>query len=269
MKSLEAWDLQALSLDMQTQMKAATLLTRTKNKEHKKTVDKCKKALEVRESKYPDEAEVDSEIATTMGPFRRALLRVEKEMGVKHEFYHGGAFNGNTCKTILRNRALVLEALQPMLMLGQGGVQAWVGDKTWLQKEVFRWNKFASCEELYSACRPLCKHEIAALELRAVDLGFYMPTSFPNESLNPKFHVLVCELHRFARHMAAFGISPGMTNEQVIEAYHVYLNRESRRQCAAKNEAIKNKRSVDAVNMANHPALVTGDSTKRKRHFKM
>jgi hypothetical protein len=110
----------------------------------------------------------------------------------------------------------MLDAMQPIELQAVGSTPVMFGDVDWLQKQVFWWNKFASVKEL-SACRPLCKHEIALLEARATDLGMYMPVHFKYDSLIHKFHVVTCEMHRSAKLMARKGISPGMGNEQAIE----------------------------------------------------
>jgi hypothetical protein len=79
-----------------------------------------------------------------------------------------------------------------------------VGSAELCNRELLRWNKFASLEKLYTVCRPLCAHEIRLLEGRAMDLGFYMPEAFPEESINPKFHYTVVETHRYATLMGTY-----------------------------------------------------------------
>ena len=151
---------------------------------------------------------------------------------IKHEFYHGGSFNGNTCQEVLRGRDTLADVLAPVLVVkpltdrSESGV--WVGSAARAQQEAMRWNKFASCETLYSANRPLCRHEVALLEARCNDLGMWVPVTFPTESLPPKFHMVVSEMPRYARAMATKGISPGRGNEQSIEGVHVKYNKEHR-----------------------------------------
>jgi hypothetical protein len=163
-----------------------------------------------------------------------------------------------------------------------------MGSVKWLQKEVLRWynilndsylsirilitslifrNKFASCEELYSACRPLCTHEIALLEARCTDFGMFLPTTFPLENLNPKFHVLVCEMHRHAKLMASAGISPGMGNEQSIEAIHVKFNMLQQRMRSAKTTGLKLQQMMNAQHIAGSAAIKSEahDPVSRKR----
>jgi len=94
----------------------------------------------------------------------RRLLRFEKKFHIKHEFYHGGAFNGNTCHVIWKATEEMLDCFQPIEAMTVGGDgqrrHQWVGDGEWLTKEVKRWNKYRSILELYETNHPLCKHEV-------------------------------------------------------------------------------------------------------------
>lgn len=88
--------------------------------EAKEEVKKRKAALAERAEKNKEEADIHKSIHAAPGPFRRALLRYEKENHVKHEFYHGGSFNGNTCQLVLKSREALFEAMQPKQMLKRG-----------------------------------------------------------------------------------------------------------------------------------------------------
>ncbi len=143
-----------------------------------------------------------------------------------------------------------------------------IGDSQWLSKQILRWNKFASLESLYSACRPLCKHEVATFELRAADFGCFLPRTFPSENLNPKFHMLVIEMPRYMNLMASSGISMGMGNEQSIETIHVKFNKEVLRMRNAKSKGEKLRRSMAQLAEKHdpHTKSVAARPVKRPRY---
>jgi hypothetical protein len=90
-------------------------------------------------------------------------------------------------------------------------------------------NKFQSIRSLANANRPLCRHEIATLEKRIRDFGFWFPAAFPNASITVKFHVQQFHLYQIAKLLAPDGISPGMNSEQAIESVHVIMNKLQKR----------------------------------------
>ena len=231
-----------------------------------KTLTKESKQITARSKSHDTESAILATIEALPGPFTRALKRWEKDHNIWHEFYHGGSFNGNTCQVILKNRISMLQSLQPILVQSTEEIPLWFGDNVWLEKELLRWNKFASLEELYSANRPLCEHEIRLLECRAVDFGFFLPRAFKTELLSHKFHIFVAEMHHYAKLKGAKGLSPGMGmhqtrshpllsnphelfagNEQSIEAIHVKYNKEARRFRQAKTAALRLKRMVASM----------------------
>jgi len=108
--------------------------------------------------------------------------------------------------------------------------------------------------------------QIALLEARSTDFGFFFPTTFPKENLNPKFHIAVAEMHHFATLMAEFGISPGMGNEQSIEAIHVKYNRAASHNRNARNAALRLKRMMRRSHTTSNASLQSNarNPTKRK-----
>jgi hypothetical protein len=108
---------------------------------------------------------------------------------------------------------------------------------------------------------------VVLLEARATDFGFWYPRTFKNHSLNPKFHVMVTHMHQYARAMASKGISPGMTNEQSIEAVHVKYNDLARRMRNAVNDAMKLKRMMSQREVAVNP-LVHSEARYEKNRQK-
>jgi hypothetical protein len=198
-------------------------------KKAKEAAKAAKLATQELKDQQIEHAAVLAEIDSLPGPFMRSMHAFEKAHHIEHEFYHGGAFNGNTCQKVLKSREAMLEALQPKKLRRANCPLVVFGDVDWLQKQLFWCNKFASVEELYSASRPLCKHEIALLEARATDLGMYGPLSFKHDSLLHKFHMVTCEMHRHVKLMASEGISPGMANEQSIEVGTTQTQRTTQR----------------------------------------
>ena len=73
---------------------------------------------------------------------------------------------------------------------------------------------------LYRPARPLCKHEVAALQASALSFGHWFPMNFPDSSITPKLHWLITHITDTARRFW----SSGQTTEQVIESFHANLN---------------------------------------------
>ena len=91
-----------------------------------------------------------------------------------------------------------------------------------VQKVTTLLTMFSECYELYIvANRPLCKHEVEDLEYKCHAFGNWFPTSFPNENLIRKFHVLTFHIPEKARRVWTFG----MEAEQGIEGVHPFLNK--------------------------------------------
>ena len=127
---------------------------------------------------------------------------------------------GNAVHEAFKQRTKLMKALAPKLLLSSTGTLQWSGDTMWLQNMIDMGNKIAAYVALYSAARPLCRHEVVMLEKMAVDLGFSFPEKFPAESITYKMHLMFCHVHVYAALNAPFGRSPGMDNEQGIEASH-------------------------------------------------
>ena len=81
--------------------------------------------------------------------------------------------------------------------------------------------KLWQCHSLYAVARPLCRHELRALELRCASFGNWFPHRFPSASLPPKFHLLTHEVPRFAARWQTVGLA----SEQAVEASNRVVNR--------------------------------------------
>jgi hypothetical protein len=235
----------------------------------KVNVAKAKKEMSNKTTSQKPLDLVQQRIAQAPGPFVRALQRWEKKCAITHEFYHGGSFNGNTCQVVLLKISSLLLALSPLLVLAPDvGVQTTlVGDGVWVQTEVIRWNKLVSLEELYSANRPLCAHEVQLFDGRATDFGMWLPTTFPKESLPPKFHILVCEMPYYAKLMAKHGQSIGKGNEQSIEGVHVKYNKQADMHRNSKCRRRKLTRMHRSRSATTHSKLQSQAGVGKKRKF--
>ena len=80
--------------------------------------------------------------------------------------------------------------------------------------------KFKQCYDLYTASRPLCRHEVALLAIRCSSLGCWFPVRFPNVSVIPKFHVFTYHISEKAYSRRTVG----MEAEHVSECIHCVTN---------------------------------------------
>ena len=95
-----------------------------------------------------------------------------------------------------------------------------IGSVALTQKFRTLFHKLRQLRLLYRPTRPLCKHEVAALEASALSFGHWFPVNFPDSSITPKVHWLITHIPDIARRFW----SSGQTTEQVIESFHANLN---------------------------------------------
>ena len=99
-----------------------------------------------------------------------------------------------------------------------------IGDERQAQAYRAAFMKYAQCNELHRAARTLCAHEVAQFQARAISIGHFFPSQFPQWSLatrKPKFHALTYVLPAMAVRRRTVGLS----TEQVIEVLHAHWNR--------------------------------------------
>ena len=80
--------------------------------------------------------------------------------------------------------------------------------------------KFKQCYDLYTANRPLCRHENELPALRCASLGCWFPMNFSDEPVKRKFHLLPVDVPKQARQLCTVG----MITKQTIESIHPYIN---------------------------------------------
>ena len=152
----------------------------------------------------------------------RAVL---KSLGIERQQFHGGAFLGNACHTLLANASAFGALLRPVTFTvrnGDGNSTAFpCGDNAAAQQITTMLSKLHQCHVLYGAARPLCRHEQRALDLRCASFGNWLPRRCPTVQLPPKFHLLTQEVPRFAVRWQTVGLA----SEQAVESSNRVVNR--------------------------------------------
>jgi hypothetical protein len=94
-------------------------------------------------------------------------------------------------------------------------------------------NKMRLLRDLYRPSRPMCKHEVAKHEARALSYGCWFPVNYPKSTITPKFHIMIYEHTR----MRQLHFMCGILTEEVIEALHRQQNLMSNVTSGIKNTA--------------------------------
>jgi len=146
-------------------------------------------------------------------------------LGIERQQFHGGAFLGNACNTLLMNASSFGALLRPVtftIRVAEGKSNSFTcGDHATAQQFTTLFHKLYQCYALYSVARPLCRHEQRALELRCASFGNWFPHRCNDVSLPPKFHLLTQEIPRFAVRWHTVGLA----SEQAVESSNRIVNR--------------------------------------------
>jgi len=165
-------------------------------------------------------------ISAEHGPFSQHLAKTLESLKLQRCAYHGGALIGGDVHKLLsrKNIALVCQSLRPRKVALEDGSYHVFGSYERYQRAFTLLSKLSQVYTLASANRPLCRHEIALLQVRAYSFGSFLPVNYPQESVKPKLHVLA---YHFAEKAEATG-SVGLETEQLIESIHPFINQKER-----------------------------------------
>jgi len=184
-----------------------------------------------------------------MGPFRGALNALMKAHNINRQSYHGGALIGNDCDKILCRWQKFSGFLRAITLKRLDGNDVECGDNDTASIFTTFFNKLYQCYQLYSVARPLCCHELRALELRCASLGNWFPCAFPNESLPPKFHLLTKHIPIFAQRWQTVGLA----SEQSVESMNRIVNRLERTYTTISNREQQLTALMDQLLLENNP----------------
>ena len=169
-----------------------------------------------------------------------------KALGIARQEFHGGAYLGNACHQLLGTASAFGALLRPTFILHRDPLSistvhtalrtvlpvrkcsrlVWEyscdgGAYPLAVRFTTLFHKLQQCDALYSVARPLCRHEMRALELRCASFGNWFPHTFPDTSLPPKFHLLTREIPLFAERWETVGLG----SEQAVESSNRVVNR--------------------------------------------
>ena len=96
------------------------------------------------------------------------------------------------------------------------GTKMWFGSTQLVDKFHQFFNKFWLLRKLYRKKIPLCKHEVAFHEVRALSYANWYPVRSSTATITPKFHVMIYEHSRFIKKHKVLGLF----TEECIEALH-------------------------------------------------
>jgi hypothetical protein len=196
---------------------------------------------------------LDETIQLQMGPFRGAFNALVKALNINRQSYHGGSLIGNDCDKVLRHWREFGMLLRAIDLKKTNGRIVRCGDDRAAQRFTTLFHKLYQCYQLYSVARPLCCHELCALELRCASLGNWFPCAFPKESLPPKFHLLTKHIPIFARRWQTVGLA----SEQSVESMNRIVNRLERTYTTISNREQQLTALMDQLLLENNPDVRT------------
>jgi len=165
---------------------------------------------------------IRTEVSKLDGPLMVDVRRILNSLKLERQAYHSGAFNGNDldklyrpeiieelCTVLAERRVLPASTPQEHASMRFGG-------NALAQKFRTLFHKLRLLKTLYRETRPLCRHEVAALHVRALSLGHWFPITFPSSNITPKLHWVIYHIPDMAQAIGSTG--------QTIEQVHVASN---------------------------------------------
>ena len=195
---------------------------------------------------------LEPRILASLGPFCTGIEVLMKSLHIKRQSFHRGALNGNDCHRILVNRRLFASLLRPtkFTQLSNGTSESF-GSHSTAQLFATLFEKLYHCDQLYSAARPLCAHEMRALELRCASFGNWFPHRFPAAPIKPKFHLLTKHVPLFAARWQTVGLG----SEQAIESNNRIINRLDRTYTTLTDSQQRLRAMIQQLVLENNPAV--------------
>jgi hypothetical protein len=176
-------------------------------------------------------------------------------LGIERQQFHGGAFLGNACHTLLANASSFGALLRPVTFTKRtvDGARSTFECSNRVVAQLFTtlFSKLYHCHALYSVARPLCRHEQRALELRCASFGNWFPHRCSDVSLPPKFHLLTQEIPRFAVRWQTVGLA----SEQAVESSNRVVNRLDRTYTTLKEPEKRLAALVKQLALEHNPAV--------------
>ncbi|XP_072023493.1 uncharacterized protein [Amphiura filiformis] len=163
--------------------------------------------------------DIYDEVVKNRGSFETNLNDTLKKIGVQRQAYHSQCFVGNHCKIILSKIELLLDVIPAC---------------------VFKNNMLGLFKRLRSIFRLfksefLTDIEVRALCVRCWELGTWFPKKFPNESIPPKLHMLICHVPEFVQKWRTVGL----LSEHGLESVHKDINSIERIYCTVRHSEEK------------------------------
>ena len=150
------------------------------------------------------------------------LCVVMDEMNLQCQAYHSGSLVGNDVHklTKLKNISKISNVFKPIsIQLSCGEFKGFSPNENSVKMRTLL-TKSKQCYDLYTASRPLGRHEVALLGIRCSSLGCWFPVRYPNISVIPKFHVLTYHIPEKDYSMRTVG----MEAEHASESIHGVIN---------------------------------------------
>ena len=196
-----------------------------------------KRPTKLKISKANELKELDKHISQIKGPLKTKFDNLMDSPNLKRQVYHSRALVGNDIDRIYgnsgrKNLNKIADIFRPTT------IQLLNGDKDFgshiLRQKVFTLLfKFAQVYQLLMISRVLCKHEVEILKIRCYSLGCWFPTSFPDETIKRKFHLLAYHVPE----KTSNSFTVGMFAENISESIHPIVNRFRRRYAIVTNHA--------------------------------
>ena len=197
-----------------------------------------KRQTKLKISKENELKELDKYISQIKGPFKTKFDNLMDSLNLKRQVYHSGALVANDIDRIYgnsgrKNLDKIADIFRPTTIQLLSGDNKDFGSHILRQKVFTLLFKFAQVYQLMMVSRVLCKHEVEILKLRCYSLGCWFPTSFPDETIKRKFHLLTYHVPE----KASNSFTVGMFAENISESIHPIVNRLKRRYASVTNHA--------------------------------
>ncbi|XP_072019294.1 uncharacterized protein [Amphiura filiformis] len=187
-------------------------------------VAKQKEQVEQTNEDYENKKQVlDSvyeKVVNSRGSLEKQLNdKLENELHVKRQAYHSQCFVGNHCKRILEGTDVLISVLPDTEEV-----------KTLKSKMYGLFGRLRAIFRFFRS-KFLTEQEVRALCMRCWELGLWFPKNFPEETIPPKLHFLICHIPECAQKWKTIGL----LSEHGIESIHKDINAIERIYCTVRD----------------------------------
>ncbi len=170
---------------------------------------------------------------------------------------------GNDCIRLLNGANPLAAVLTPRQFTASDGKQHTIGSNEQTSRVLGLLTCLRDLHQLYSAARPLCRHEVVNLQTKAYEFGNWYPVKFPDQTITPKMHIMIYHMPELAQLYHAVG----MFSEQAGESIHNIFNNLGRQYVYLSSD-VKRMQAMMHRCIRIHDPRVLQHVPSRKKHSK-